>query len=516
MTDRDRIVVIGAGHNGLVCAAYLARTGREVLVLEAADQTGGMAMTREFAPGFRASVAHLLYLLDDSIAKELVLERHGLEMACDRVDSIALGEDGKHLALSASGVEGSGLGAADRNAYVEYRRLMTKLAGFVGTLNGRLPARITDRPRELFELGKLALRLRLLGRDDMREFLRIAAINIHDVLEEQFDNPLLKGALGLDAVLGGFAGPRSNNTVFAALHRMSGSRAGVPGIPRGGMGTVTDALAASARAAGAEIRLGARVRRITSDDLSVSGIELEGGERIEATTVVSNADPQTTVLGLLGARHVETEYARRFTNFRSRGYAAKLHLALDGLPVFAGLDTDRTGHRLLIAPDLDYVDRAFNPCKYGEFSTRPVLEITVPSLHDPTLAPEGKHLLSAVVQYAPYELKSGWDSGREAFFEAILDTLSRYAPGIRQQVVASELLLPRDLEQRFGLTGGHWHHGELSLDQALMLRPVPHAARYRMPIEGLFLCGAGAHPGGGVMGHAGRNAARAILAGDAS
>ena len=513
MTDRDRIVIIGAGHNGLVCATYLARAGREVLVLEADARPGGMAATREFAPGYRASVPHLLYLLDEGIAKDLALESNGLEMARDRIDSVALGDDGDHLVLSADGVEGSGLGAADHDAYVEYRRLMTKLAGFIGLLNGRPPTRINDHPRDLFELGKLALRLRLLGRDDMREFLRIAAINIHDVLEEHFESQLLKGALGLDAVLGGFSGPRSNNTVFTALHRMSGSRSGVPGIPAGGMGAVTDALAASARAAGAEIRIGARVRRIVSDGLTVSGVELEGGERIAAATVVSNADPKTTVLRLLGSRNVETDFARRFMHFRSRGNTAKLHLALDGLPEFTGLDTDRLGQRLLVAPDLDYVDRAFNPCKYSEFSPRPVMEITVPSIHDGSLAPGGKHVLSAIVQYAPYELKSGWDSGREAFLEAIMDTLSRYAPGIRDQVVASELLLPGDLEQRFGVTGGHWHHGELSLDQALMLRPAPRAARYRMPVEGLYLCGAGAHPGGGIMGHAGRNAARTVLAG---
>lgn len=511
MTEHGHIVIIGAGHNGLVCAAYLARAGCEVSVLEAAEQPGGLAKTRQFAPGFRASVAHLLYLLDDGIAKELALDRHGLEMACEGVDSIALDAGGNHLSISADQVDGTGLSDSDREAYGEYRRLMTKFARFIGQLHNQPPTRITDRSGDLFALGKMALRLRLMGRDDLREFLRIAAINIHDVLEEQFEHPLLKGALGLDGVLGGFSGPRSNNTVFSTLHRMSGSRAGMAGIPRGGMGAVTDALAAAARDAGANIRTGCAVRRILSDGLTVSGVELENGERIETTHVISNVDPKSTILCLLGARHVEAEYARRFYNYRSRGNTAKLHLALDALPGFNGLNTRQAGQRLLIAPDLEYVDRAFNPCKYGEFSPEPVMEIILPTLHDPSLAPNGSHVLSAIVQYAPYELRDGWEAGREAFLETIMSTLARYAPDIREKTLASELLLPSDLEQQFGVTGGHWHHGELSLDQALVLRPVPKAAQYRMPVGGLYLCGAGSHPGGGVMGSAGRNAARAVL-----
>ena len=218
------------------------------------------------------------------------------------------------------------------------------------------------------------------------------------------------------------------------------------------------------------------------------------------------------MLDLLGARHMEAEYARRFNNFRSRGNTAKLHLALNGLPNFTGLQHKSLEQRLLISPGLEAVDQAFNPCKYGDHSERPVMEITLPSLHDPGLAPEGQHVLSAIVQYAPYRLNGGWEAGKPAFLEAVLDTLEDYAPDIRQRILAAELLSPADIEQTFGVAGGHWHHGELSLDQFLMLRPVPRAAQYRMPVNGLFLCGAGSHPGGGVMGSAGRNAARAVLA----
>ena len=515
MTDLNRVIVIGGGHNGLVCAAYLAKAGRQVTVLEASDQVGGMAATREFAPGYHASCAHLLYLLDQGIASDLELEAHGLKRAADSLVSIALDAGGNHITLSAEGIAGPSLTESDRRAWAGYRRQMTKFAAFVGHLHGMAPPRIRQNRADLFQLGRLALKVRMMGRDDMREFLRIAGINIHDVLEEHFEDPLLKGALSLDAVLGAFAGPRSNNTVFTALHRMSGNTpgAGALSLPAGGMGAVTAALAASASACGADIRTGCRVKRILSDGLAVNGVELEGGETLEAGTVVSNADPKTTLLGLLGARHLEADTARRVDLFRSRGNAAKLHLALDGLPSFTGLVNGQSGQRLLIAPSPDYIDRAFNHCKYGEFSTRPVMEITIPTVHDGSLAPAGKHVLSAVVQYAPYELKGGWEGGREAFMRTIMDTLAEYAPDIRDRTVAAELLTPRDIESTFGASGGHWHHGELSLDQFLMLRPVPKAAQYRTPVGGLYLCSAGCHPGGGIMGSAGRNAAGAVLEG---
>jgi phytoene dehydrogenase-like protein len=278
------------------------------------------------------------------------------------------------------------------------------------------------------------------------------------------------------------------------------------------MGAISEALAGAARAAGATIRCGSPVARITLEGDAVSGVELESGEKIAAGTVVSNADPATTLLRLVGARHLETGFVHRIRHFRSKGMAAKLHLALDALPAFARLPAELAGERLLISPDLVYLEHAFDHAKYGQCSPDPALEITIPSVRDRTLAPAGKHVLSAIVQYAPFDPRATGDGPRRELLERTLGVLERHAPGLRRQIVASELLLPADIEREFRITGGHWHHGELALDQFMMMRPVPGAAQYSMPVGGLFLCGAGCHPGGGVMGSAGRNAANAVLA----
>jgi phytoene dehydrogenase-like protein len=278
------------------------------------------------------------------------------------------------------------------------------------------------------------------------------------------------------------------------------------------MGSISEELADVARAAGVTIHTSTTVKRIIVDNGRIAGVETEDGEHFESMTVVSNADPKRTVLDLVGAQHVEARFTHRIDNVRMRGNAAKLHLALDGLPTIDGLSTEDFGQRLVIATDEHYVERAFDPAKYGESSPEPVVEMTFPSCHDESLAPAGKHVMSAVVQYAPYELKGGWtDEARREFEAATIRTIERYAPDIAQRITASELLTPVDIEREFHITGGHWHHGELTLDQMLFVRPVCSAAQYRMPVDGLYLCGAGAHPGGGVSGAAGRNAARAIL-----
>jgi phytoene dehydrogenase-like protein len=516
MTDSNRVVIIGAGHNGLVCAAYLAKSGKEVVVVEAADQVGGAAVTREFAPGFKISAgAHLLNLLDSEISRELALESHGLSMARTDLETIALASDGNHVTYVGSEVSGGGVSDADRSAFVEYRRRMEKFGALLGRLHNVKPPRLaTTDKSDLISSAKLALDIRRLGKHDMREFLRIAGINVFDILEENFDHPLLKGALSLDGVLGTNLGPRSNNSVFAAMHRISGQvggRQGAMALPSGGMGSVTAALAAAAQQQGATIRVASPVTRIMLDGDRVSGVELAGGEQVEAGTVVSNADPQTTFFKLLGARHLEAGFMRRIQNLRMNGKAAKLHLALSGLPEFTGVTPAALGERLVIAPDLVYVEHAFDHSKYGAYSAEPVLEINIPSVHDKGLAPDGQHVLSAIVQYAPYDIEGGWESSRELFLDQIMTVLARYAPNIREQVMHSQLLTPVDIEAQFHMTGGHWHHGELALDQALMLRPVPGAAQYATPVDGLYLCGAGCHPGGGVMGSAGHNAATALL-----
>jgi phytoene dehydrogenase-like protein len=346
----------------------------------------------------------------------------------------------------------------------------------------------------------------------MQELLRIGAMCVQDLLDEHFESPLLKGALAFDAVLGTNYGPRSPGTVFTLLYRLAAAGEGA-GLaqPLGGLGALSEALGCAALAAGAEIRTGAPVARILVRDDRAVGVMLESGEEIAARTVVSSTDPKTTFLRLLGSEHLDAGFVRRIVHLRARGLAAKLHLALDGPPQFAALDAAALRGRLLWAPSPEHIERAYNHAKYGEFSPAPMLEITVPTLADAALAPPGSHVLSVVAQYAPYQLAGGWAAGRARFTDLLIDTLATLAPGLRAQVRHAELLTPADIEREFRISGGHWHHAELALDQFFMLRPVPGVAQYRAPVGGLYLCGAGCHPGGGVMGIPGRNAARQVV-----
>ena len=509
-------IVIGGGHNGLVCAAYLARSGRSVLVLEAANQVGGAAVTREFAAGFKVSAcAHLLHLMPGSIIKDLGLDSRGLQLAAARMPTTAIAPDAAPLPIDAA--DSSALAArssADAAAFPVYHARLRRLAEALHPVLETSPPRLgTDSWQDRLSWLRIGWRIRRLGRRDMRELLRIGGMCVQDLLDEHFETPLLKGALGFDAVLGTNAGPRSPGSVFPLLYRMAAEVQGGGALaqPVGGLGALSDALARAALAAGAAIRTGATVERIMVRDDRAAGVVLKSGEQISAANVISNADPKTTFLQLLGGEYLDTGFVRRIAHLRARGVTAKLHLALNRLPQFTGLAGSALAGRLLLSPSLDYIERAFNHAKYGEFSSAPIVEITLPTVNDSSLAPAGKHVLSAVVQYAPYELAAGWQHERQRFLDLVIDTLERCAPGLRASIEAAELLSPPDIEREFRISGGHWHHAELALDQFFIVRPVPGAAQYRTPVGGLYLCGAGCHPGGGVMGIAGRNAARALI-----
>jgi phytoene dehydrogenase-like protein len=508
MTDKYDAIVVGGGHNGLVCSSLLARSGKQVLLLEANDQVGGAAITREFADGYSVSAcAHLLYNLQPSVTKDLKLNP---ALASENMTTIALDDDGEHVRIKGDKVTGALDG--DAETYKAFHKRMTRFADLLKTYFNKTPPRLgTKNFKDVATLAQLGFDVRRLGKEEMQAFLRLIGMNIHDEVTERFDCPVLKGAISLDAVLGTHLGPRSPNTIMTYLYRLAGDH-GRTAVPKGGMGSVSEELAHVARDAGVTIRTGMPVKRIIVENGRVTGVETESGERFDSLTVVSNADPKRTLMTLVGARHMETGFTRRIHHMRARGNTAKLHLALDGLPDIPGMDKTEYGERIVIAPTEDYVERAFNPAKYGESSPDPVLEITFPSFRDESLAPTGKHVLSAVVQYAPYERKGGWtDEARAEFESAAIRVLEKYMPDIAQRITASELLTPVDIEREFHITGGHWHHGELALDQFLFTRPVYGAAQYRTPVDGLYLCGAGAHPGGGVSGAAGRNAARAIL-----
>jgi phytoene dehydrogenase-like protein len=509
MNERYDAIVIGAGHNGLVCAALLAKAGKKVLVLEALQQVGGAAVTREFADGYSVSAcAHLLYQLQPQVRKDLGLK---FELVSDQIGTVALAPDGKHLRMNGKSV--SGTSEEDAVSYRDFHRRMTRFADLLQTYLNKTPPRLgKDASKsDMLTMAQLGLGLRRLGKVEMQEFLRMIGMNIFDELTERFESSLLRGAVSLDAVLGTHLGPRSPNTILTYLYRLAGSH-GTLSAPAGGMSAVSEALAHCARDNGATIRTGMPVKKIVIENGRAAGVETENGERFSSWLVVSNADPKSTIMCLVSARNVETEFTRRVHNIRIKGNAAKLHLALDGLPVIEGIEDREYGERFVIAPDEVYVERAFNAAKYGETSAKPVFEITFPSFRDASLAPDGKHVMSAIVQYAPYKLKDGWsETSRQAFAETAIETLGQYMPDLKGKISASEMLTPADIEEQFLISGGHWHHGELALDQFLFTRPVGGAAQYAMPLDGLYLCGAGAHPGGGISGAAGRNAARAIL-----
>jgi phytoene dehydrogenase-like protein len=512
-------VVIGGGHNGLVAAAVLARSGRKVLVLEAAGEVGGAARTEEFAPGFRvSSIAHLLNRLHPDVVKVLDLERHGLDIArSDFVPSVALSKDDKPLVLhGAYGEVLTGASSSEQSAWKELRAQLLRHAGILKPFLARRPPDLAGMLLpQTATLGQAALALKRLGKEDMRDFLRVLLMNVADLLDEQLADDRLKGLLAFDATLGSHLGPRSPTSLLGLYYRLAGEAGGAAGaqmLPKGGMGAVIAAIRASAQKAGVTIRTAAPAARIIVDKGRAVGVVLDGGEEIRANTIVSAINPATTFLDLVGPREIDTGFVRKVKNIRMKGDAAKLHLALDRPPRFAGLDAAGHKGRLVIAPSPDHVERAFNPSKYGAFSPEPVMEITLPSLTDPSLAPEGACVLSAVVQYAPYALKEGWSAGKAKFLEAIMAQLEAYAPGISKTVLHAELLTPADIETRYRMPGGHWHHGELQADQMLMSRPVSGWSGYDTPIDGLFLAGAGSHPGGGVSGAPGFNAARRIIA----
>lgn len=509
MTDKFDAIVIGAGHNGLVCASLLAKSGKKVLVLEANEQVGGAAVTRSFATGYSVSaVSHLLYQLQPQVEKDLELN---VSLAAERLDTIALSEDGNHVRINGDDV--SGVSDADKGEYQAFRKRMTRFADLLNTYFNRTAPRLAKdaSKSDLMTLGKLGFDIRRLGRKEMQQFLRLIGMNICDEVNERFESGLLRGAISLDATLGTHLGPRSPTTILTYLYRLAGAH-GALSLPAGGMSAVSESLADSARNNGAVIKTGMKVARVIVESGRVAGVETESGESFTSQCVVSNADPKATMMKLVGARHLETGFVRRIQHIRMRGNAAKLHLAIDDLPTMDGIEKREFGNRFLIAPDERYVERAFNYVKYGDASAKPVFEITFPSFHDNTLVPAGKHVMSAVIQYVPYELRDGWsDDSRNAFQKLALETLSDYMPDIEQKVTAAELLTPADIEEQFHISGGHWHHGELTLDQFLFTRPVGGAHQYAMPLGGLYLCGAGTHPGGGVSGAAGRNAARAIL-----
>jgi phytoene dehydrogenase-like protein len=512
---RCDVIIIGGGHNGLVCATYLARTRRSVLVLEAAGEVGGGAITRPLAPGFRVSAcAHLLPMLPAPLVQELGLEKHGLAFAARALSSTALEPGGRALLVDPVAVEQLATRSrTDVESLAAYRARLSRHAKVLHKVLGTVPPSLSGASwRDRVSLLGLAWTLRRQGRVALRDLLKIGAMPIWDLLEDNFEDELLKGALALDAVLGSNAGPRSPGTVFTLLQRMAASGAGTLSLaqPAGGLSTLAQSLARCAQQAGVTIRTGAEVERIQVAEDRVAGVVLTSGEEITARTVVSNADPKTTFLRLLGPEHLDTGFVRRIIHMRSRGLAAKLHLALGTLPCFTGLADTALSGRLLLAPSLQYIERAFNHAKYREASAAPILEITLPSVNDPSLAPAGKHVLSAIVQYVPYDLAGPVDAARQTLMDTVLATLSACAPGIAGSIEAAELLLPQDLEQQFRMSGGHWHHGDLALDQFFWTRPVPGAAQYRSPLPGLYLCGAGCHPGGGLMGMAGRNAARQV------
>jgi phytoene dehydrogenase-like protein len=520
--SRD-LIVIGGGVNGLVAAAYFAKAGMKVLVLESRSSPGGPATTEELFPGFRFNAAGLDagWLLPD-ITKHLRLASHGLELVTPDTSLFCPLPDGTALTIrtdpAKTAEELARVAPEDARRWPSFTTRLARFARFLERLYAVTPPQVPDPTgADLLTLLQAGRRLRGLGRREMFEFLRVAPMPIAEWLDEWFLHDGLKGAIAAGGIVRLLQGPRSAGTAFVLLHHHVGRPAGAVRavhLVKGGLGNLSRALTAAASGFGAEIRTSAPVREVVVREGRVIGVALETGEHLAAKHVVSAVDPRRTLCGLVDAGHLDPEFLRTVRNIKFRGAVATLHLALSELPRFSARAQDGALHgAICIAPSLDYLERAYDDAKYGTISRRPYLEARIPTLSDPGLAPPGRHILSVQVQYAPYRLNgNGWDdAARERLADLVTDTLTEYAPNLKSAVLHRHVVTPLDLEQRYGLSEGHPYHGELTLDQIFFMRPVPGWADYRTPIAGLYLCGAGTHPGGGLAGAAGRNAARELL-----
>ena len=532
MAAAREVVIIGAGHNGLVAAFCLARAGYRPLVLERRAAVGGAAITKEFHPGFRCStLADACGPLLPEVFADMRLERHGLQMLPSDARLFAPGPDGHALVLRGDAAGSAQAIAAfspqDAERYLEFHETLSRIGAALRPLLSLTPPDI-DRPttRDILWMLRTGLRIRRLGKKDLYRLLRWAPMPVADLVAEWFESEPLRAAIAARGVFGSSLGPRSPGTgaLFLLRAALDGDPVGGTLFPRGGMGALSEAIASAARETGAEIRTGSGVARIDVKGGAAVGVTLESGESIPCRGVVSNTDPRRTFLGLLDPEHLSPGFLRMIRNYRSSGTIAKVNLALGGLPVFTALGPSLGGKsgrlesaqilagRIRIGPEIDYLERAFDDAKYGDLSRRPCLEITIPSIRDPALAPAGRHVMSICAQYAPYRLKTGdWRMKREEAGDVVVETLSAHAPGLPGMILGRQVITPLDLEERYGLTGGQIFHGEMALDQLFTMRPLLGWARYRTPIRGLYLCGAGTHPGGGVHGLPGRNAAREIL-----
>jgi phytoene dehydrogenase-like protein len=518
------IIIIGAGHNGLVTAFYLAKAGLKPLVLERRETAGGACVTEEFHPGFRCStLATSTGPLLPQIVSDLQLDRHGVEFIKPVVRVFSPEANGRSLCLfedpKRTTKEMAQLSAGDAKNYPDFIKTFARIGRALAPLLRMTPPNI-DKPAksELWNLGKLGWGIRGLGRKDEYRLLRYGPMAVADLAAEWFETELLRAVVAARGIFGAFAGPWSAGTSAGLLLQAAtdGHAIAPAAFVKGGMGSLTLALAKAATEAGAEIRTNAQVVSVSVKDGKATGVVLANGEEIPAWTTVSNADPGVTLLELLDPGELEPSFLNKIRNYRAHGTVAKLHLALSALPKFTGLNNgdavERLSGRIHIGPDIDYLERAFDAAKYGDFSPRPHLDITIPSLTDPSLAPSGGHVMSIHAQFAPYKLKDGdWNSRREALGDAVVNVLCEYAPNLKESIVARQVITPLDLEQTYGLSGGHIHHGEMSLDQLFAFRPLIGWAQYRTPIKGLYLCGAGTHPGGGVTGAPGLNASRELI-----
>ncbi len=516
------VIVIGGGHNGLVSAAYLARAGLDVLLLERRHVLGGAAVTEELYPGFKYSVcSYVVSLLRPEIIRELELARHGLQILPLESTLNPL-PDGNYLARWADPEqtyrEICRFSRRDAETYCEFGQQMVQLARFAKPIIGMTPPNpsapgLADAVR-LLGLGN---RLRKLDQAEIFDHVRLFTMSAVDYLDTWFECEPLKAAMSVSGIIGTFLGVRSPGTAYVLLHHYMGEIDGALrswGLARGGMGAVSEAIASAARAHGAEICTESPISQILIEGGQARGVVLEDGSERRAKIVVSSLDPHRTFIRMVGEQYLDSDFVAGIQRFKFRGSSGKVNLALDTAPEFAcmpGKGPHLQGS-VAIAPSVEYLETAYDEAKYGRFSSRPFLDIVMPSFSDPTVAPPGKHVMSIFVQYAPYHLEGAdWPSQREAFGDTVIDTLAEYVPNIKDIILHRQVLSPWDLEQQFGLTEGNIFHGELSLEQLFFNRPVPGWANYRTPIGRLYLCGSGAHPGGGVMGAPGHNAAKEIL-----